>query len=96
MVANISDATVTLSWTPPATSSGIITHYQIQYRKSDNSSSSSNTFTILNTTSPDLVYTVTGLTSDAEYVFRVRAYTVVGHGPLSNEVVALTSKLCTV
>ena len=92
MVVNVTDTTMSLSWAPPQVPSGIITHYQVQYRRSDSSSSSS-TFTSLNLTSTDLAYTVTELTSDTEYVIRVRAFTVVGHGPPSNEVTYYTSKL---
>ena len=91
MVVNVTDTTMSLSWTPPQMPNGIITHYQVQYRRSDSSSSS--TFTSLNTTSAGLSYTVTELTSNTEYVFRVRAFTVVGHGPPSNEVTHYTSKL---
>ena len=90
MVVNVTDTTMRLSWTPPQVPNGIITHYQVQYRRSDSSSS---TFTSLNLTSTDLAYTVTELTSDTEYVVRVRAFTVVGHGPSSNEVTYYTSKL---
>ena len=89
MIVNITNTTVTLLWIPPNTLNGIVTHYQIQYWRSN-----SNTNIIsLNTTSADLSYRVTGLTSDTEYVFRVRSFTVVGHGPFSNEVTTLTSKL---
>ena len=91
MVANVTNTTVTLSWTSPDTPNGIITQYQIQYRKNDGGSK----FISLNITNADLTYTVTELTSDTEYVFRVRAFTVVGHGPLSDEVTTLTSKLYT-
>ena len=90
MVVNVTNATATLSWSPPDTPKGVITHYQIQYRRSDCSSSK---FTSLNITNADLTYVATGLTSDTEYVFRVRAFTVVGHGSPSNEVTTLTSKL---
>ena len=91
MVVNVTDTTMSLSWTPPQMPNGIITHYQVQYRRSDSSSGS--TFTSLSTTNAILTYTVTELTSDTEYVFRVRAFTVVGHGPSSNEVTHYTSKL---
>ena len=88
MIVNVTNATVTLSWTPPIPN-GIIVQYQIQYR----SGSSSSKFTSLNITNAYLTYIVTGLTSNTEYVFRIRAFTVVGHGSLSNEVTTLTSKL---
>ena len=88
MVVNITNTTVTLSWMPPDSPNGIITHYQVQYKRSD----SSGNFTSLEQFDPVLNYTVTGLTSDTEYVFRVRAFTVVMHGLPSNDVTALTSK----
>ena len=74
---------------PPDTTNGIITQYQLQYRRSDNSTS----ITSLNITNDTLTYTVTGLSSNTEYVFTVRAFTVVGHGNASNEVTDYTSKL---
>ena len=89
IIVNVTNATVTLSWTPPDTPNGIITQYQIQYRRSDSSSD----YASLNITTDNLTYTVTGLTSDTEYVFRVIAFTVVGYGSLSNEITTLTSKL---
>ena len=89
MVVNVTNATVTLSWTPPDTPNGIITQYQIQYKRSDSSSD----YASLNITTDNVTYTMTGLTSDTEYVFRVIAFTVEGHGPPSNKVRTLTSKL---
>ena len=89
MVLNVTDTTMSLSWIPPQMPNGIITHYQVQYRRSD----SSNTFTSLSTTNAILTFTVTELTSNTEYVFRVRAFTTAGHGPPSNEVTHYTSKL---
>ena len=89
MVVTVTDTTMSLSWTPPQMPNGIITHYQVQYRRSDSSS----TFTSLSTTNAILTYTATELTSNTEYVFRVRAFTVVGHGSSSNEVTHYTSKL---
>ena len=88
-IVNTSNATISLSWMPPNTPNGMITHYQVQYRKSDSSSN----VTSLNITNDDLTYTVTGLTSNTDYVFQVRAFTVVGHGIHSNEVISYTSKL---
>ena len=88
MVISNTDATVTLSWMPPEMPRGIITQYQMEYRSCNNSD-----FISLNITNSILTYTVTGLTSNTEYVFRVRAFTVVGHGPPSNEVTRFTSKL---
>ena len=88
MVVNVTNSTVSLSWMLPSTTNGIITQYQVQYRRSNSSG-----FTLLNITNNTLTHTVTGLSSNTEYVFRVRAYTVVGHGPSSNPVVDYTGKL---
>ena len=87
MVVNVTDATIRVSWEPPDRPNGIITQYQIHYKNSSHS------FTSLIITNADLTYTVTGLTSGTKYVFRVRAFTVVGHGPPSKKVITHTSKL---
>ena len=89
MVVNVTDTTMSLSWMPSEMPNGIITHYQVQYRRSDNRSS----FASLNITNVDQIYTVTGLDSNTEYVFVIRAFTVVGHGAPSDEVTHYTSKL---
>ena len=89
MVVNVTDTTVSLSWMPPDTPNGIITQYQLQYWRSD----SSTNITLLNITNDTLTYTVTGLSSNTEYVFTVKAFTVVGHGDTSNEVTGYTGKL---
>ena len=89
MMVSITNTTVSLSWMPPDTPNGIITQYQLQYRRSD----SSTNITSLNVTNDTLTYTVTGLSSNTEYLFTVRAFTVVGHRNASNEVTDYTSKL---
>ena len=88
MVIHITDATMTLSWMPPEVLNGIIIQYQMEYR-----SGNSSDFISLNISNSILTYAFTVLTSNTEYVFRVRAFTVVGHGPSSNEVTHYTSKL---
>ena len=89
MVLNVTSSTVSLSWMPPNITNGIITQYQLQYRRSDSSSY----IISLNITNDTLTYVVTGLTSDTEYVFRVRAFTVVGHGNASNVITVHLGKL---
>ena len=90
MIVSITTNTkVSLSWMPPDTPNGIITQYQLQYRRSDNTTN----ITLLNVTNDTLTYTVTGLSSNTEYLFTVRAFTAVGHGNASNEVTDYTSKL---
>ena len=89
IIVSITNTTVSLSWMPPDTPNGIITQYQLQYRRSDNTTNT----TSLNIANDNLTYTVTGLSSNTEYVFTVRAFTVVGHGITSNVVTDYTGKL---
>ena len=89
MIVNVTDSTVSLSWMSPDKPNGIITQYQIQYWKYD----SITKFTSLNISNAKLTYTVSGLTSNTEYVFRMIAFTVVGHGTFSIEITDYTSKL---
>ena len=89
MIVNVTDTTVTLSWLLPAMANGIIDQYQIQYRRSD----SSDGYVSENTSPPTLTYTVTGLTTNTEYDFRVRARTGHGRGPNSDIVTAFAGKL---
>ena len=88
MLEDVTDTTVTLSWMPPDPPNGIIKSYRVQYKRSDRSSYSS-----IDTMNTDLTYTVTGLTINTEYVFRVRADTLVGRSDPSNVVTALVGKL---
>ena len=75
---------------PPDKPNGIITQYQLQYWRSDDSTN----ITSLNINNANLTsYTVTGLSSNTEYVFTMIAFTVVGHGNASNEVIDYTGKL---
>ena len=83
MIVDVTDTTVTLSWRTPDPSNGIITQYQVQYRIANSRDSFGNT------TTTDLTYTVTGLNTNTEYDFRVRAFTVVGRGRPSNIVTAI-------
>ena len=91
MVVNdsVTDTNVTLSWMPPDPANGIITQYQIQYRRS----SGNGNYMQKNVTNSTQSYTVTKLTSNTEYVFQVRAFTIVGNGDFSNSVTAHTSEL---
>ena len=73
----------------PDTPNGIITQYQLQYSRS----TSHTNITSLNISNANMTYTVTGLSSNTEYMFTVRAFTVVGHGNASNEVTDYTGKL---
>ena len=73
MLGDVTDTTMTLSWMPPDPPIGIITSYRVQYKRSDRSSYSS-----IDTMNTDLTYIVTGLTTNNEHDFGVRADTVVG------------------
>ena len=84
IVVRVTDATVTLSWMPPDPPNGIITHYQVEYR------SNSSGFELLQPTNVDLTRTVTGLSSNTQYVFRIIAFTLEGNGPASSTVGAHT------
>ena len=88
MIVDVTDTTLTLSWLLPAMANGIITQYQVQYRRSD----SSDGYISVNI-SPTLTYTVTGLNTGTEYNFRVRARTGYGRGPNSDIVTAFAGKL---
>ena len=90
MIVDVTETTVTLSWMPPAMLNGIITNYRVQYRRTDSSSSSYNS---IHTWTTDLTYTVTGLSTNTEYDFRVRADNVVGRSGSSNVVTTIVGKL---
>ena len=83
---NATDTTVTLSWMEPNVTNGIIINYQIQYRVAftDQQYNSSQNITSLN-------YTVTGLSSNTEYEFRVVAATRVGFGDPTSSIFKFTA-----
>ena len=83
------DITVTLSWMTPDPPNGIIDQYQIQYRRSD----SSDDYVSVNISPSTLTYTVTGLTTNTEYDFIIRAHTGHGRGGFSNVVTSFVGKL---
>ena len=87
MLGDVTDTTMTLSWIPSDPLNGIITSYQVQYKRSDRSSYSS-----IDTMNTDMTYTVTGLTTNNEYDFRVRTDTVVGRSNNSNVETAFVGK----
>ena len=76
MVDSVTDTTMTLSWIIPDPTNGIITQYQLQYRRCTGGS-----YTSLLPFSTEVTRTVTGLVVNTEYCFRVRAYTVISLGP---------------
>ena len=74
-VDDVNNTAVTLSWMPPNMPNGIITQYELQYRRS------SDLINISFINSSALNATVTGLLPSTDYQFRVAASTVVGQGP---------------
>ena len=89
MVVVVTNTTMTLSWMPPDPPNGIITQYKIQYRQTGGGNFGNNQVTT------NLTYTVTGVNTNTEYDFRVRAFTVVGRGPPSDIVTNFVGKLLT-
>ena len=92
MITFVTDTTVTLSWMSPDPPNGIITNYRVQYRRNGSRSLS---YYSIDTITNNLTYTVTGLNTNTEYNFRVRADTVVGRSDPSNVVTALVGKYIT-
>ena len=88
MIVDVTDTTVTLSWISPDPPNGMITQYQVQYRRTNSGGSFGN-----NQVTTDLTYTVTGLTTGTLYGFRVRAFTAVGNGPPSDVATAFVGEL---
>ena len=88
LTLDVTDTTVTLSWMPPDMPNGIITQYQIQYRRTSSGSSFGN-----NQVTTDLTDIVTGVMTGTAYDFIIRAFTVVGRGPPSDIVSVLIGKL---
>lgn len=81
------DTQVSLTWTEPASDGGsAITDYVVQY--SSDSGSNWNTFS--DGTSSSASATVTGLTNDTAYIFRVAAVNSVGTGPYSADSASVT------
>ena len=86
-VVSVNSTFVTLKWSPPDTSNGVITQYSIQFDATVINNFGSNMFNML-----ELMGTVEGLSPDTMYLLRLRAHTRVGAGPPSS-VTVMTSKL---
>lgn len=81
LTAVAGDTKVVLTWTEPGNGGSAITNYKVWYRTADTE------WTLFGEVST-LTATVTGLTNDTEYEFRVAAENAVGVGDVSDEVVS--------
>ena len=79
LTAVAGDTKVALTWTEPGNGGIAITNYKVWYRTADTE------WTLFGDVST-LTATVTGLTNDTEYEFRVAAENAVGVGDVSDEV----------
>jgi len=87
-VANAANRSVALSWTAPGTAgSPALTDYVVEYKVSGQPDSAYAVFADGVGTTPSA--TVTGLTSNTTYVFRVKAKSAVGDGVYSSTVSVL-------
>ena len=86
-VVSVNSTSVTLKWSSPDTSNGVITRYSIQFDATVINNFGSNMLNM-----PELMGTVEGLSPDTMYLLRLRAHTRVGAGPPSS-VTVITSKL---
>jgi len=92
-VLTIQSAFVILSWMEPTIPNGIITQYEVQYKRSSDS-----LFTISNISSTiigdTIIGRVEGLVPRTMYKLQIRAYTQVGVGPYSNKLTLETLSEC--
>jgi len=88
MVVNVTNTSVTLSWTAPNMSNGIIIHYNIEYKETHES-----LYNQLLSFGTSLNATITWLSPNTTYQFRVAAVTVAGCGPYTDEI-NLTTTIC--
>ena len=77
------NAAVALNWLEPSSGGSAITSYQVEWRTSTQAYASSRRMTFTTTNG-----TISNLTNDTNYFFRVRAVNAVGGGAYSNEVSA--------
>ena len=81
-MVSVNSSSVTLQWSPPDSSNGVITQYSIQLNGTDIDDLNSNV----------RMYTIGELPSDTVYVLQLTASTSVGEGPPSS-VTIITGKL---
>ena len=79
--ANATLTEINISWNSPPIPNGIITVYEIRYRES----TSTGPYNITNTTNTQ--YSIVGLIPNTSYTIGVRAYTSIGPGEWTDEIV---------
>ena len=79
---SVNSSSVTLQWSPPDLSNGVITQYSIQLNGTNATELSSN----------ETMYTIGELSLDTVYVLQLSAHTSVGEGPPSS-ITIITCKL---
>jgi len=89
MVVNTELGSITLSWIAPDTPNGIITHYELQYKRSNGTSVNSLIISDTNT----MMHTIEELMPGVMYTIQLRAYTLVGAGTFISQDVITTRKL---
>jgi len=87
---SVNDSSVTISWMPPDPTNGIITRYDLQYKRISDPS-----YTLVNPQTTELSHEITRLTPNTEYECRVRASTIVGNGPFTSNLMFRTGKVYT-
>ena len=85
----LSSTSIQVMWgeVPAVERNGIITHYEVEYSHTAYGDSDISSQT---QESEDMVLVLVGLHEYTEYYIRVRAYTVEGPGPYSNQTASLT------
>jgi len=86
-IVSANTTSVTISWMPPEPPNGIITRYDLQYKRMGQS------YTSVNPQTTELSRTITGLVRNTEYECRVRASTSVGDGPYTANFMFRTGKV---
>lgn len=73
---NVSDRAVTVLWTPPKNTNGILTGYQVRFQIKDRL----DTLKVVNRTAEENSLKVTHLMATTKYIFEITAWTAVGPG----------------
>ncbi|XP_022109752.1 receptor-type tyrosine-protein phosphatase kappa-like isoform X2 [Acanthaster planci] len=83
-IQNVDDVSITVKWSEPDPPQGIITQYNVRYRRDGETKNKTDTDVT------PLVYSIMSLDTNVTYYVQVQAETSVGAGPWSQEVNATT------